>query len=110
MSPIVRIQNSRIQEQRAALVLKGCVEGMSPVADSGYIERPSRQDGTVLQRKCKNAMLLRRSIVRRDHGVHVNDAAVRIDDGSAGDAEWIDVAAGKLRQRDRASQMGHPDP
>src|SRR5258708_388683 len=110
MSAVGHIQDSRIQEQGAALVLKGRVEGMSPVADGGYIERPSRQDGSVLQRKCKNTMLLRRSIVRRDHGVQVNDAAIRIDDGSAGDAEWIDVAAGKLRQRDRASQMGHPDP
>ena len=101
--PSVRDVDDAIYEcERAALILSERVEAVDALV---HIDRPShRAFGAVVQRHGVNEVL---GVVGRPgpggqrHRVEVDGARTHVDDGRAGDAQRIDVAAGvrKIGQR-----------
>src|SRR5262249_48832266 len=94
MATVRHVQGLGDERESAALVLKKGNEGGAPRANRrGNVQRPSGQRRSISQRKSKNEVLFRRSVVGRRHRRDKKRSRRGVDHRSSGDAQGVDISA-----------------
>ena len=96
------------QGERATLALRGGFEGHAERAQRvGHIHRPARQHRAVGERQAEYQVPWPVTAVH--HSIEIERTGALLDDRSAGNAEWVDVATVKLHDRGCRTKAALPD-
>ena len=110
MASIWHVEDIAYDTECTSLTLHLGSKGRVVVTGGGsHIHRPSGVDRSGIQIERKNQVFLGRATVRGGHGVQKHCARAQVDNRRPSDPHRVDVAAGKIHQRNRSAYISLPD-